>query len=99
MPTFQSGTNSPTYSRKQIRCVSYLPALTPNSTLLTQKKPLMEQIAGATGFLPEIIRPHVKHALSFDEIERLRPATLSGGEPNILLHRLCQSLARTLRCT
>ena len=40
--------------------------------IVDPEEALMEQIAGATGFLPEIIRPHVKHALSFDEIERLR---------------------------
>ena len=40
--------------------------------IVDPEEALMEQIAGATGFLPEIIRPHIKHELSFDEIERLR---------------------------
>ena len=40
--------------------------------IVDPEEALMEQIAGAAGFLPEIIRPHIKHALSFDEIERLR---------------------------
>jgi hypothetical protein len=33
---------------------------------------LMDQIAGAVGFLPELIRTEIQGDLSFDEIERLR---------------------------
>jgi hypothetical protein len=33
---------------------------------------LMEQIAGTLGFLPEIIKPHIRNEISFEEIERLR---------------------------
>ena len=40
--------------------------------IVDPEEALMEQIAGAAGFLPEIIRPHIEHEISFDEIERLR---------------------------
>jgi hypothetical protein len=40
--------------------------------IMDAEEALMEDIAGAVGFLPEIIQPHIHGEISFDQIEQLR---------------------------